>query len=220
MKTHKLLPLVLTLALSLGGQVWAQPFQPKTDLKRVMVGNQAGLLKVLTPERKVAHTRGIDDRSLARMSESDREAMLTPLGIQRAQYRQVATQLMADFDSLPRKEAVAVLGALGSSLNLDPESRAEIETFLVRTVQKSPDVYARRQSILALAVMPEIRPATVEAVVTLYEKSTNLWETFPVQQFFEYHSPRIRQQQQVTTLLPRLANVPSLYTPMVLSYFD
>lgn len=218
MKMHKLLPLALTLALV--GQAWAQPFQPKTDLKRVMVGNQAGLLKVLTPERKVAHTRGIDDRSLARMSESDREAVLSPLGIQKTQYRQIATQLMTSFDTLPRKEAVAVLGALGSSQHLDPVSRTEIENFMVRTVQKNSDVYARRQALLALAVLPEVQPATVEAVVSHYEKSSNLWETFPVQQFFEYHSPRIRQQQQMATLLPRLASVPSLYTPMVLSYFD
>jgi len=218
MKMHTLLPLALTLALV--GQAWAQPFQPKTDLKRVMVGNQAGLLKVLTPERKVAHTRGIDDRSLARMSESDREAVLSPLGIQKTQYRQIATQLMTSFDTLPRKEAVAVLGALGSSQHLDPVSRTEIENFMVRTVQKNSDVYARRQALLALAVLPEVQPATVEAVVSHYEKSSNLWETFPVQQFFEYHSPRIRQQQQMATLLPRLASVPSLYTPMVLSYFD
>lgn len=220
MKTHKLLPLVLTLALALAGQVQAQPFQPKTDLKRVMVGNQAGLLKVLTPERKVAHTRGIDDRNLALMSESDREALLSPLGIGRAHYGKVATQLMKDFDTLPRKEAVAVLGALGSSQHLDPATRSEIEGFMVRTVQKSPDVYARRQAVLALAVLPEIQPATVEAVVSHYEKSTNLWETFPVQQFFEYHSPRIKLQEELVSLLPRLAKVPSLYTPMVLSYFD
>lgn len=218
MMTRLLLP--LTLAALLAAPLWAKPFQAKTDLKRCLVGNQAGLLKVLHPDRKVAYTRGIDDRSLARMSEADREALLTPLGIDRSNLAAVSTQLMRDYAKLPRKEAIALLGAMAGSPALDAPTLAKIESFLVGIMRKSPDVMARRQAILALAVLPEVRPETVAQVVAHYEKCQNLWETFPIQQFFEYHAAHVRSADDFARTRARLAAVRSLYTPMVLNYLD
>lgn len=193
-------------------------FQAKTDLKRCMVGNQAGLLKVLGFDRKVIYTRGIDDRQQAHMDEASRAALLLALNIQPSQYTAVADGLMRDFAKLPRKEAIAVLCAIASSP--DFAGRERVESFLVGIMQRSTDIFARRQAILGLAVLPQVRFDTVSAVVSHYETCQNLWETFPVQQFFEYHASRLRNESDFAQLRRRLASVPSLYTSSVLSYLD
>lgn len=218
MMTRLLLP--FTLAGLLVSPLWAKPFQARTDLKRCLVGNQAGLLKVLTSDRKVAFTRGIDDRTLARITEADRQALLTPLGIDASNMAAVSTQLMRDYAKLPRKEAIAVLGAMAGSPNMDPDTLTRLEPFLVKIMTQSPDVIARRQAILALAVLPQVAPETVAQVVRHYEKCQNLWETFPIQQFFEYHAVSLKKTSDFAQVRARLAAVRSLYTPMVLNYLD
>ena len=218
MKNLFLLPLLL-LSLLLS-PAWAKPFQPKIDLRRCLVGNQAGLLKVLTPERKTAYTRGIDDRSLASMTEADRTALLTALGIDRSNLNSVASQIMRDYAQLPRKEAIAVLATMAGSPELDKGILDKLQPFLVNVMLNSPDVQARRQAILALAILPEITSQTMTHVVEHFEKCQNLWETFPIQQFFEYHAVSIRQAANYTQLRVRVAAVQSLYTPSVLAYLD
>ena len=193
-------------------------FQAKTDLKRCMVGNQAGLLKVLGFDRKVLFTRGIDDRQQAHMDEASRSALLTALNIEPAQYATVADGLMRDFAKLPRKEAIAVLCAIAASPDFTGCER--VESFLVGIMQRSTDIYARRQAILGLAVLPKVRFDTVASVVSHYEKCQNLWETFPVQQFFEYHAGQVRAESEYAQVRSRLAAVRSLYTSSVLGYLD
>ncbi|MBN9415167.1 MAG: hypothetical protein J0I12_06985 [Candidatus Eremiobacteraeota bacterium] len=190
-------------------------FTAKIDLKRCMIGNQAGLLKVLSLQRKVLFTRGIDDRDQARMDEASRTALLSALNIEPDQYANVADQLMRDWNKLPRKEAIAVVSAIAASP--DFAGRDKVETFLVQVMKTSTDIYARRQAILGLAVLPGVRTDTVDAVVARYETCQNLWETFPIQQFVEYHAAQIRSEKDVRA---RLAAVKSLYTPSVLGYLD
>lgn len=190
-------------------------FTAKTDLKRCMIGNQAGLLKVLSLQRKVLFTRGIDDRDQARMDETSRSSLLSALNIEPDQYVQVADQLMRDWNKLPRKEAIAVVSAIAASP--DFAARDRVETFLVGVMKSSSDIYARRQAILGLAVLPGVRSETVAEVVAHYETCQNLWETFPVQQFFEYHAAQVRGDKDLRV---RLAAVKSLYTPSVLGYLD
>lgn len=212
----KIIPLWIALSL-LAPQAWARPFVAKSDLRRCLVGNQAGLLKVVTPERRVAYSRGIDEARLAWLSEAEREQLLSALGIEPGRRGAVADQLMTDFARLPRKEAVALLGALASSPDFEISRRERVEAFLVRIMKTHADVYARRQAILALAILPVVSSDTIEQVVGHFEKSQNLWETFPVQQFFQYHAAQIRNSPEGGALRNRLAQVPSLYTPQVLA---
>ncbi|MBX3170418.1 MAG: hypothetical protein KF760_23635 [Candidatus Eremiobacteraeota bacterium] len=193
-------------------------FTAKVDLKRCMIGNQAGLLKVLSLQRKVLFTRGIDDRDQARMDEASRSALLSALNIEPAQYANVADQLMRDWNKLPRKEAIAVISTIAASPDFAASER--VETFLVGVMKSSNDIYARRQAVLGLAVLPRVRPETVAAVVARYETCQNLWETFPIQQFFEYHAAEIRGDKDFSDVRGRLAAVKSLYTPAVLGYLD
>lgn len=193
-------------------------FTPKVDLKRCMVGNQAGLLKVLSLQRKVLFTRGIDDRDQARMDETSRVSLLSALNIEPDQYANVASLLMRDFNKLPRKEAVAVLSAIAASP--DFANQEQVENFLVGVMKTSNDIYARRQAVLGLAVLPRVKADTVAAVVARYESCQNLWETFPIQQFFEYHAAEVKGESDYAQVRTRLGAVKSLYTPSVLGYLD
>lgn len=193
-------------------------FTPKVDLKRAMVGNQAGLLKVLSLQRKLLFTRGIDDRDQAKMDESSRVSLLTALNIDADQYDKVADLLMRDFNKLPRKEAIAVLSAIAGSP--DFANRDKVESFLINVMKTSSDIYARRQAVLALAVLPAVKADTVRSVLARYETCQNLWETFPIQQFFEYHAAEVKAESDYAQLRTRLAAVKSLYTPSVLGYLD
>ena len=163
-------------------------------------------------------TRGIDDRQQAHMNEASRTALLTALNIEPAQYATVADALMRDFAKLPRKEAIAVLCAIAASP--DFAGRERVESFLVGIMQRSSDIFARRQAILGLAVLPQVRFNTVAAVVSHYETCQNLWETFPIQQFFEYHARQVRAESNYGLVRSRLEAVRSLYTGSVLGYLD
>lgn len=193
----------------------------KDQLKRLMIGNQAGIVKILGPNRKgVSYARGIDDRSLARLDDEARDSIFGALNFKEQQLPGLAQSLIAGYSKLPKKEAVALLGALGSKPDLEPATRAQIEAHLLRVMETDKDVTARRQAILALALLPEVSSETTERVVKLFEHSENLWETFPVQQYFEYHAAQVRQLQTYAQLRERIGQVRSLYTPNVLSYLD
>jgi len=125
---------------------------------------------------------------------------------------------MRDFAKLPRKEAIAVLCAIAASP--DFAGRERVESFLVGIMQRSSDIFARRQAILGLAVLPQVRFNTVAAVVSHYETCQNLWETFPIQQFFEYHARQVRAESNYGLVRSRLEAVRSLYTGSVLGYLD
>ncbi len=195
--------------------------QAKTELKRLMIGNQAGIVKVLGPNREgVSYVRGIDDKNIARFSDDACGSIFCALGISHDKLNKVAVEIMTNYSTLPRKEAVAFLGAVVASAHLTPEVDAKAEEFLVQVMETDKDVHARRQSVLALAVKHNVKELTTEHVLALYEHSENLWETFPVQQYFEYHAGQVKRLENFVVLRERIAAVKSLYTPAILAALD
>ena len=195
--------------------------QAKTELKRLMIGNQAGIVKVLGPNREgVSYSRGIDDKNIARFSDDACGSIFCALGISHDKLNKVAREIMINYSTLPRKEAVAFLGAIAASAHLDGDTDAKAEQFLVQVMEADKDVHARRQAVLALAVKHNVCSDTTEHVLGLFERSENLWETFPVQQYFEYHAGQVKRLAQFTRLRERIAAVKSLYTPAILEALD
>ena len=195
--------------------------QAKTELKRLMIGNQAGIVKVLGPNREgVSYARGIDDKNIARFTDDACGSIFCALGIPHERLNKVAREIMINYSTLPRKEAVALLGAIAASAHLDADTDAKAEEFLVGVMETDKDVHARRQSVLALAVKHGVTDRTTEHVLGLFEHSENLWETFPVQQYFEYHALQVRRLNNYPQLRERIAAVKSLYTPAILAALD
>ena len=56
------------------------------------------------------------------------------------------------------------------------------------------------------------------AILDFYAGSENLWETFPVQQFFEFQAAKIRNLPNWDEICSRVESVNSLYTPNALRY--
>lgn len=195
-------------------------FNPRTDLKRLMVGHQAGILKVFDAQRKEVFNKGLDDRSFARYTDETRGQLFQALSIDPNTLSDVSERLMASFETLPAKEAMALLGAIGSGNSLSAPARQKLQDFAANTMTSHKDVVVRRQALLTLAVMESPLPQTVERVTRFYEQSDNLWETFPVQQFFEYHAGSVRSLPEYSRIRERLSRVSSLYTPNVLGYLD
>lgn len=193
-------------------------FNPNIDLPRLTVGHQGGILKVWDRARqKEVFHRGIDDRSIARYDSTSRDQLFAALAIDPSRLQFEGERLMA---RTPTKEAIALLGAIGSHPDLSPAFRARLQDFVSRQMSLHQDVVIRRQSLLALAIMDQPQAQTVEAVTGAFERSSNLWETFPVQQFFEYHSGQVRALPNYPQVRQRLSKVASLYTPYVLGYLD
>ena len=197
----------------------------KGSLKRLMVGNQGAILKVWNPEMsEVAYYRGIDDRAVAPYDDEDQQKILGDLGYA-ATLGATAEEMMNGFMKLPRREAVAFLGMVHSipdSSPLDPPDEIDIaiEKFLIQVLKEDKDVAVRRQACLALAVGDPLDQDIMNAILEFYAGSENLWETFPVQQFFEYQAAKIRLLPNLAEIRERVAAVNSLYTPAALRYLD
>ncbi len=190
------------------------------SLKRLVVGNQGGILKVLEPSGTgVAYYRGLDDRSVAPLSEEDQSKILASLGFSE-DHDAIAHQVMSEFPQLPQKEAIAVLGLFNSlpEQKLSPGTGKSVRTFLVETMENDKSVYNRRQAVLSLAVGSQVEPNVVDSVLAFYRSSENLWETFPVQQFFEYQSSRLHQMPTFPTWRQEALSVNSLYRENIASY--
>jgi len=209
---------LLALVLLLTSFAHAAPFDAAKDLKLLMIGNQGGILKVFNPGKKgVAFYRGLDDRSTAPLNAAHRAGLFAALRLSGDRLQPAAADVMKRFARLPRKEATAFLGALASEPGLDSTA---IRAHLIKTMNTDQDVAVRRQAILALAVSHRVDAADVEQVLRRYEKSQNLWETFPVQQFFEYHADDVRGMMDFAKIRGRLAAVNSLYRANVLGYLN
>ena len=191
-------------------------------LKRLVVGNQGGVLKVWDPSGKqVVFYRGLDDRSVAPLSSADQDQILTQLQLS-GNLDGVARQLMKEYPTKQPKEALALLGVLNSlsDARLSQELGKEVRSFLVRQMANDASVHNRRQSVLALAVGSQVEPSTVDAVLDFYRSSENLWETFPVQQFFEYHAGRIQQLPNFGLVKQEALAVNSLYRANIAGYLE
>ncbi|MDQ7826122.1 MAG: hypothetical protein RDV48_25190 [Candidatus Eremiobacteraeota bacterium] len=197
-------------------------FNPAADLKRIRVGNQASVLKVMdSTNKKVAYMRGLDGVLWAPVQEAHRQGIFTALGIAPASLDAVADQLIKGYaSSKQKKECLALLGIIGSSTGnaLSDGTRTKLQSFLVTTMRASKDVVLRRQACLNLALQSSILASSVDAVVLFYEKSRNLWETFPVQQVFEYQKECISLLPNKSQIKARIAAVKELYTPNILKF--
>jgi hypothetical protein len=181
-------------------------------LNRLVVGNQGGVLKVRDASAtSVVYYRGLDDRSVAPLSDQDQREILGALNLA-GNPDDVSRQLMSQYPTLSKKkEALALLGVLNSLPSRRLASGPQIRAFLANRMQHDSSVHNRRQATLALAVGSAIEASTVAAVVNHYQSSENLWETFPVQQFFEYQAVRIRQMPNYSSVRNEVLSVNSLY---------
>lgn len=211
---------------TVGGAVGQQVGQFATGpaLKRLVVGNQGGVLKVWDPSGKeVAYYRGLDDRSVAPLSSLDQDQILSQLGLD-GSVDSAAEQVMASYAGLPlKKEALALLGVFNSldgGGRITPATVSKVRSFLVARMQTDKAVEARRQAVLALALGNGLESSTTQAVLDFYSGSENLWETFPVQQFFEYQADRLRATADFAAVKARALSVNSLYKQNIQSYLN
>ena len=190
-------------------------------LKRLVVGNQGGVLKVWDESAaSVSYYRGLDDRSVAPLSAQDQDQILSTLRLS-GQVDDVSRQIISEYQSLPRKkEALALLGVLNSLPSDRIRTGGEIRRFLVDRMRADTSVHNRRQATLALAVGSAVEPATVDAVVDFYQGSENLWETFPVQQFFEYQAGRLRTLPNYHEVRNETLAVNSLYRENIAGFLN
>ncbi len=200
----------------------AESFNPETHLKRVAVGIQAGLVRVLSEDGlTVLYTRGIDEPSSARYTEESRQATFAALELDPRSLEKVAFYTVKLYPKLTRHaEATALLGAILSSPTLSKWGRSQLEFFLVTVMNSDRQVEARRQALLALAVAPNLSDFTLDRVVGKFERIDNLWELFPMQQFFEYQGASLKTREIYPKLRERLEKVDSLYTPAILEALD
>lgn len=197
----------------------------KGRLKQLVVGNQGAILKVRNPDgSKEVYYRGLDDRATAPYDDEDHTGILNAVLLQQELARWTKDTMEA-FSLLPKREAVAFLGMVysipnDSALDPGPTTDTKVEEFLIKVVKEHKSVIVRRQAVLSMAVGGELDQKVLEAVLGLYETSENLWETFPVQQFFQYHAEDLRKAPNFAMVRARVANVNSLYTANILDYLD
>lgn len=198
-----------------------------TTLKRLVVGNQGAILKVwrADSQSEPQYYRGLDDRDTAPYSTEDQLALADSLGMSQAQMERAAVEIITNYDQMPKKNALAFLG-LVNSLDKNspyapsPNVEEKIKDFLLTRMKDDNSVIMRRQACLSLAVGAAADEKTIDAVLEFYSNSENLWETFPVQQFFEYHSERIRTLPSFPQIRDRASAVNSLYTNNILGYLN
>ena len=197
----------------------------KASLKRLVVGNQGAILKVWTTEgTDVAYYRGLDDRNTAPYKDADHQAVVDTMGDTHS-IAATSEDIMNGFLQLPRREAVAYLGLIHSipdESHLDPPDEVDIaiKNFLIEVLKTDKDVVVRRQACLSLAVGDPLDQDILNAILEFYSGSENLWETFPVQQLFEFQAAKIRALPNLSDIRQRVAAVNSLYTPAALRYLD
>jgi len=196
-------------------------------LKRLVVGNQGAILKIWKVEGggEPDYYRGLDDRDTAPYSPDDQEALVTSLGMSKSELEQTALTIMEEYDKLPKKNALAFLGlvvSIGEDSPYDAEDSVDskIQEFLLLRLKEDKSVIMRRQACLSLAVGSEADQEIIESILGFYSQSENLWETFPVQQFFQYHAKTISTLPNFPEIRDRVAGVNSLYTANILSYLD
>ena len=205
------------------GTVAAAPSpQLPARLKQLVVGNQGGVLKVRNLSGSdVVYYRGLDDRSTAPLSTEDQNQILQSLGMESpTAIADAVEQVIGAYQSLPQKEAIAFLGVMNSlpAERLETARQQRIQSFLSRVMQQDSSVYNRRQAVLSLAVGSQVNPDTAQAVLDFYSGSENLWETFPVQQFFEYQAERLSRLPNYPTVKSGALAVNSLYRDSIAQY--
>ncbi|MBM3460876.1 MAG: hypothetical protein FJX76_02125 [Armatimonadetes bacterium] len=186
-------------------------------LGQLRVGNQASILKIMDAGGKnTLFMKGLDGVLWAPLLDEHRQGIYAALAITPASLSATANKLLTEFPKLSKKrEAMALLGAIGSDPTLDAATRGNIERLLLQQMTTGKNTILHRQACLNLALLSSVDPTTVDKVIAFYQ-SGNLWETFPVQQFFEYHKDRIKAMANYSTIKTRVAAVNSLYTANIM----
>lgn len=202
-------------------------FDPKVDLKRIRVGDQATVLRIMSADNsRVLYDKGVDAKGAAPVTDKDRKQIFSALGIPEDRLNETASLLMENYTKVSeRKKCLALLGIIGTTPGtaVTELTRATLQTFFVARLTDSwghaNAIILKRQAILNLALLPMVDATAVEAVLAFFERCTNLWETFPVPQFFEYHAADIKALPNADAIRARVAAVKSLYTAQVLKSF-
>ena len=186
--------------------------QSNPDLKRIHVGNQAGILKVYGRDRhSVAFLKGsswsdvsgIDGVKWAPVTPTDRDQILGALGVGEDP-EQIDRTLITHYAKLPHLEAVALLGVLATPGNVTrPLSTGAEEStvhFLEHVVSADTVPKVRRQAVLALAIQSTVSPAAVNTVLHFLKSDHNIWDTFTTVQFFDYHRAELMRSNNLPAI--------------------
>ena len=199
----------------------------KEKLNRLVVGNQGAILKIWKAEGvgDPDYDRGLDDRDTAPYSVEDHIALSGSLGMGQSELEETALITIDLYEKLPKRNVIAFLGlvhSIGEGSPLDSQDHIDdkIQAFLLNRMVEDTSVIMRRQACLALAVGDNADPEVIEAVLAFFGGSENLWETFPCQQFFQYHAEEIGSMPNFPQIRDRIAAVNSLYTANILGYLD
>jgi hypothetical protein len=198
-------------------------FNVAVDLKRIRIGHQASILKIMDPTNTTeVFYKGLDGVLWAPINDEHRAKIFQALGIAPDALDSTVATLIQAYPRLgaQREQAIALLGAIGSAPGnqLTDNTRRRLLAFLVSRMNGEKDHALRRQSVLALALLSAIDMSTINAVVNYYATNTNVWETFPVQQFFEYHSARLHKLSNLADIRARVAGVNCFYTENILKF--
>ncbi len=196
-------------------------------LKRLQVGGQAGVVKVLDEAlTNSAYTRTLDNYTTAEYTPEQRLEILKQLGIDSADINKVAISLITNYIQNRKQnlQLVALLGVICSNkdLVLDDEVRGQVMAFLVNKLQNgdpkldsNSNNVLKRQCLLSLALARKVSPEALHAVVKFYETETNNYCLSPMAFFFLNHASDIKALSDGQDLLNRVSAVNSMYTTQV-----
>ena len=196
-------------------------------LKRLQVGGQAGVVKVLDEAlASSAYTRTLDNYTTAEYTTEQRLEILKQLGIDTADINKVAISLIPNYVQNRKQnlQLVALLGVICSNkdLVLDDEVRGQVMAFLVNKLQNgdpkldsNSNNVLKRQCLLSLALARKVSPEALRAVVKFYETETNNYCLSPMAFFFLNHASDIKALSDGQDLLNKVNAVNSMYAVQV-----
>ena len=196
-------------------------------LKRLQVGGQAGVVKVLDENLDgSAYTRTLDTYTNAEYTPEQRLEILRQLGIDTADINKIAISLITNYIQNRKQnlQLVALLGVICSNKNLvlDDEVRGQVMAFLINKLQNGDpkldlngNSMLRRQCLLSLALARKLSPEALRAVVKYYENETNGYCLSPMAFFFLNHASDIKALNDGQDLLNRVGAVNSMYTAQI-----
>ncbi len=205
-------------------------FKPSTwdfssNLKRVQVGAQAGLRKIMdSNDTEALFSRAAaDSYSEAPISASEREAVYSVLGLDKAELNSLCKRMVVSYakDRQRRLQLIGLLGFIASDDEsvITKDTSSHIQAFLVDKLNNGdPKLSAndqnvvKRHAIIALANIKHVTPETVEAVVKFYENCTNNYILSPIPYFFRQHSAQIKAMPKYQEYVKRVAAVSNLAT--------
>ncbi|MGM9998466.1 MAG: copper amine oxidase N-terminal domain-containing protein [Candidatus Bruticola sp.] len=194
-----------------------------SSLKRLQIGGQAGILRVLDETgSSPVYTRTLDNYTTAAYSPEQRLEIAKHLGIDSSDANKIAVSLITNYVQNRKHfmQLVALLGAICSDkdLVLDDEIREQVMAFLINKLQNGdPKLDAnsnnmlKRQCLLSLALARKISPEALRAVVKYYESESNYYCLSPINFFFLSHAADIQALSDGSSLLDRAKAVNSMY---------